>query len=451
MPRPLLVESYVAERLLGSFGCFGCLGGELLLGDAGDLLRALLAQDAQHDEQDDREGEAQRRGRHEARKGGHFGSNTEDAREESQDVGARELPEVLRDADDGDGHRRALAGDELASLDHERREEAAKAQAEQDGTHEVAGNGEPLRQDEEACRHDEHGDRHVETAEPTLEDGTIQESADSRRAGDAGKDGAARCGVADAEAGNAQRHVREDAEDEGIHKECERDDDPDGSTELLVAGLDRQRLDIGLGEADGDDDDRNDADDVAEERIAPRQCGQEAADEHEGDAPHATGSGTETEHAVTRLACEQVGDERGRHGEDDATGDSEDGAACEDAIEAGERFGHEAADDARSGRADHGDPQDALLLHDALEHDDEQGAGDGEQRGDRLDELDVGRADHRVCCGDIGDCRRGERLRVLECQDAQNGDLDDEAEFTLRVFEVDHGVLFLLCETCYSI
>ena len=66
MPRPLLVESYVTERLLGSFGCFGCLDRELLLGDAGDLLRALLAQDAQNDEQDDREGEAQRRGRHEA-------------------------------------------------------------------------------------------------------------------------------------------------------------------------------------------------------------------------------------------------------------------------------------------------------------------------------------------------------------------------------------------------
>ena len=131
-------------------------------------------------------------------------------------------------------------------MDHERREEAAEAQAEQDCAHEVTGNGEPLRQDEEAERHGEHGDCHVETAETALEERAVRESADSCRARDAGEDGAARCGIADAKAGNAQRHVREDAEDEGVHEERERDDDPDGAAELLLTGLDRKRFHVGL-------------------------------------------------------------------------------------------------------------------------------------------------------------------------------------------------------------
>lgn len=97
-------------------------------------------------------------------------------------------------------------------------------------------------------------------------------------------------------------------------------------------------------------------------------------------------------------------------------------------VEALGRFGHEGREAAQE-HEDHGDDEDGLLLHVALQDADQDGPEDGHQGRDALDLLDHDGVDAHFLIGTAHrrQGRRDEGLHILHDDDAQCGDLDGPA------------------------
>ena len=331
--------------------------------------------------------------------------------------------------------RRALLRKDMHQLKDKNGVERTETETVADGAgHEHGRIGAMVHDDGVADRLERNGDNHIETADLAAPQ-RVKQSRDGAHGSLEGHNVASHRGFAqtiglDEQGGVCHVDELEDVPETEYHEHDprKRRDGLEGIA-LLAALVDAAGgLDLGLLQPGNAENRDGDPHQHADEGVAPRQNGKQAADDLEQGAGQAANCGLPGHQAGLLGAEEQVGDEGRGHGEDHAAAEAQHDARGEQHVEAELVLGAKAGERAAE-HQNQSDNQNSTLLQVALENTDQNSAENRHQGRNTLDVCNHGvvYADARI--GFLDRCQSGrcERLHVLHRDDEQRGDLNSYA------------------------